>query len=55
MTLKSENQTGQAEKTGAKELNVSEPEEPYNEELEVTEKEELTLDVSGEPKEGVPK
>ena len=55
MTLKSENQTGQAEKTGAKELNGSEPEEPYKEELEVTEKEELTLDVSGEPKEGVPK
>ena len=50
----SENQTGQAEKAGAKELNVSEPEEPYKEELEVAEKEELTLDVSGEPKEGVP-
>ena len=46
---------GQAEKTGAKELNVFEPEESSNEELEVAEKEELTRDVSGEPKEGVPK
>ena len=46
---------GQAEKTGAKELNVFEPEESSNEELEVAEKEELTQDVSGEPKEGVPK
>ena len=57
MTLKSENQTGQgqAEKTGAKELNVSEPEEPYKETLEVTEKEELILDVSDEPKTGAPK
>ena len=49
------NQTGQAEKAGAKELYVSEPEEPYKEELEVTEKEELTLDVSVEAKEWVPK
>ena len=57
MTLKSENQTGQgqAEKTGAEELNVSEPEEPYKETLEVTEKEELILDVSDEPKTGAPK
>ena len=59
MTLKSENQTGQgqgqAEKTGAEELNVSEREEPYKEKLEVTEKEELILDVSDEPKAGAPK
>ena len=48
------NKKEQAEKAGAKELNVSEPGEPYKEELEVTKKEELTLDVSGEPKEGVP-
>ena len=41
--------TGQAKKTGTKELNVSEPEEPSKEELEVTEKEELTLYVSDEP------
>ena len=46
MTLKSENQTGQAEKTGAKELNVSDPEKPDKEKLEVTDKQELTLDVS---------
>ena len=29
---------GQAEKTGAKELNVSDPEKPYKEKLEVTDK-----------------
>ena len=55
ISLRSFNQKGQAEKAGAKELNVSEPEEPYKEELEVTEKEDLTLDVSGEPNEGIPK
>ena len=49
------NQKGEEEKAGAKELYISKPEEPYKEELEVTENEELTLDVSGEPKEGVPK
>ena len=38
-----------------KELNVFEPEESSNEEQEVAEKEELTQDISGEPKEGVPK
>ena len=49
------NQKWQAEKARAKELNVSELEEFYKEELEVSKKEELTLDVSGEPKEGIPK